>query len=234
MKDATVAAAGRDECCRRSGRSPPRFVKRSAKVAQGRQAGRRRDLHRSIARGSELLQPRPGAGGPQQGRRSGAALQKAVEADPKFARAYSGWGLSAFKLGRRSEAEAKWTQALKLLDRMTERERYRTLGLYYSVVSLDYDKAIDNYKQLVKLYPADGAAHNNLAISYFMTLNFPQALAEGKRVLDIYPEDIQYRANYALYAMYASDRRPPSRRPGRSSRPIPPITSLTFRSRCRQ
>ncbi|HSC06874.1 MAG TPA: tetratricopeptide repeat protein [Steroidobacteraceae bacterium] len=131
--------------------------------------------------------------------------EKAVEADPQFARAYSGWGLSAFKLGRRTEATEKWNSALKLLDRMTERERYRTLGLYYSVVSLNYEKAIDNYSQLVKLYPADGAAHNNLAISYFMTLNFPAALAEGKRLLEMYPEDIQFRANYALYAMYASD-----------------------------
>jgi tetratricopeptide (TPR) repeat protein len=131
--------------------------------------------------------------------------EKAVEADPEFARAYSGWGLSAFKLGRRTEATEKWNSALKLLDRMTERERYRTLGLYYSVVSLNYEKAIDNYSQLAKLYPADGAAHNNLAISYFMTLNFPAALAEGKRLLEMYPEDIQFRANYALYAMYASD-----------------------------
>ncbi|HSD74525.1 MAG TPA: tetratricopeptide repeat protein [Steroidobacteraceae bacterium] len=131
--------------------------------------------------------------------------EKAVEADPEFARAYSGWGLSAFKLGRRTEATEKWNSALKLLDRMTERERYRTLGLYYSVVSLNYEKAIDNYSQLVRLYPADGAGHNNLAISYFMTLNFPAALAEGKRLLEMYPEDIQFRANYALYAMYASD-----------------------------
>ena len=131
--------------------------------------------------------------------------QKALEADPEFARAYSGLGLSAFKLGRRSEATEQWNQALKRLDRMTERERYRTLGLYYSVVSLNYEKAIENYKQLVELYPADGAAHNNLAIAYFMTLNFQQALEEGKRVLDIYPEDVQFRANYALYAMYASD-----------------------------
>ena len=131
--------------------------------------------------------------------------EKAVEADPEFARAYSGWGLSAFKLGRRTEATEKWNSALKLLDRMTERERYRTLGLYYSVVSLNYEKAIDNYSQLVKLYPVDGAARNNLAISYFMTLNFPAARAEGKGVLEMYPEDIQFRANYALYAMYASD-----------------------------
>lgn len=131
--------------------------------------------------------------------------QKAVEADAEFARAYSGWGVSAFKLGRRTEAAEQWNRALKLLDRMTERERYRTLGLYYSVVTQNHAAAIDNYSQLVKLYPADGAAHNNLAISYFMTLNFAQALAEGKQVLDVYPEDLQFRANYALYAMYASD-----------------------------
>jgi len=131
--------------------------------------------------------------------------RKAVEADPNFARAYSGWGLSLFKLGRRSEASEQWNKALKLLDRMAERERYRTLGIYYSFVSINHDKAIENYKQLVELYPADEAAQNNLAISYFMTLKFQHALKQGKRVLDAYPEDIQFRANYALYAMYAGD-----------------------------
>ena len=89
--------------------------------------------------------------------------EKAVQSDPNFARAYSGWGLSAFKIGRRSEAEEKWQKALSLLDRMTERERYRTLGLYYAAVSLNYDKAIENYAQLVEKFPADGAGHNNLS-----------------------------------------------------------------------
>jgi len=131
--------------------------------------------------------------------------ERAVAADPEFARAYSGWGLSAFKLGRRNEAAEKWQQALALLDRMTERERYRTLGLYYTVVSLNYDKAIENYEQLVKLYPADGAGHNNLSVLYFLTLQFDKAVAESGRLLEIYPRSVLYRANHALNAMWAGD-----------------------------
>jgi tetratricopeptide (TPR) repeat protein len=206
VKDATVSAAGRDDVLTAVGSIAAQV--REALGDKSLKGGKLADGETFTAASLEAASYYTRAQGLAARNKDDEAVplyQKAVESDPQFARAYSGWGLSAFKLGQRTEAEARWTQALKLLDRMTERERYRTLGLYYSVVSLDYDKAIDNYKQLVKLYPADGAAHNNLAISYFMTLNFPQALVEGRRVLDIYPEDIQYRANYALYAMYASD-----------------------------
>ena len=131
--------------------------------------------------------------------------KKAIENDPGFARAYSGWGLSAFKIGRGSEAEEQWEKALSLLDRMTERERYRTLGLYYIRVSLNYDKAIENYAQLVEKFPADGAGHNNLSVLYFLTLQFDKAVAGSARLIEIYPNRTLYRSNHALNAMWAGD-----------------------------
>lgn len=131
--------------------------------------------------------------------------ERAISLDPEFGRAYSGWASSAFKLGRRDEAKAHYEQALKLLDRMTEREKYRTLGAYYVAIAGDYEKAIENYSTLVEKFPADGAGHNNLAVAYFATLEFSKALEEGRRVLDIYPKSVLYRYNYALYAMYAGD-----------------------------
>lgn len=131
--------------------------------------------------------------------------KKAIENDPGFARAYSGWGLSAFKIGRGSEAEEQWEKALSLLDRMTERERYRTLGLYYTRVSLNYDKAIENFAQLVEKFPADGAGHNNLSVLYFLTLQFDKAVAESARLIEIYPKRTLYRSNHALNAMWAGD-----------------------------
>lgn len=134
-----------------------------------------------------------------------AYYQRAIDADPNFGRAYSGYALTAWNMGREEEAEEMWKKALSYLDTMTEREKYRTLGLYYSVVSNNYPKAIENYKRLVELYPADGAGHNNLAVAYFMTLDFDRALAEGRSVLEIYPNSALYRANLALYAMYAGD-----------------------------
>lgn len=131
--------------------------------------------------------------------------QRAVELDAEFARAWSGWGLSAFKIGRRSEADELWTKALSLADRMTERERFRTFGLYYTVVSLNYDKAIENYQQLVDKFPADGAGNNNLAILYTYTAQYDKALRQSEALLKIYPERTLYHANHAQYAVYAGD-----------------------------
>jgi eukaryotic-like serine/threonine-protein kinase len=131
--------------------------------------------------------------------------QRAVQLDPNLGRAYSGWALSAAKLGRTEEADQLWKKALALLDRMTERERYRTLGNYYSRVVRNPEKAIENFTRLLELYPADAAGHNNLAVAYFRNLNMAKALEYGGRVLKMYPRVQVYRDNYALYAMYAGD-----------------------------
>lgn len=125
--------------------------------------------------------------------------------DPRFGRAYSGWALSAFKLGRQEEAEELWKKALSLMDTMTERERLRTQGLYYSVVTGNIDKAIESFERLVAKYPADAAGHNNLAVSYFLGLEFDRAAEQGSHILDIYPASELYRTNYALYAMYSGE-----------------------------
>jgi tetratricopeptide (TPR) repeat protein len=129
----------------------------------------------------------------------------AIKHDSQFGRAYAGWAVSAFDLGRRAEAEQLWTKAMSLMDRMSEREKYRTLGGYYIGVARNYDKAIEAYQELVEKYPADVAGHNNLALAYFFTLDFPKALEYGKRAIDVYPHSLKIRNNYALYAMYAGD-----------------------------
>ena len=131
--------------------------------------------------------------------------RRAIEFDPNFGRAYSGWALAMFNLGRDSEAEELWQQALTHMNTMTDRERHRTLGLYYMAVSRNYEKAIESYEELVEKYPADGAGHNNLAVAYFSTLEFGRAMEEARAVLEIYPSNLFYQQNYALFAMYASE-----------------------------
>lgn len=131
--------------------------------------------------------------------------RQATEYDPEFGRAYSGWALAMFNLGREAEAEELWQKAIEFMDTMTDRERYRTLGSYYLAVSGNYPKAIESYESLVEKYPADGAGHNNLAIAYFATLDFDRALEEGRRTLEIYPNNLVYQHNFALYAMYAGE-----------------------------
>ncbi len=134
-----------------------------------------------------------------------AAYQRAIQRDPKLGRAYAGWAGSAFKLGRKDEAEQLYQKAFALTDRMTERERLRTRSTYLLNISGNYDQAFETNKELAEKYPADGAAHNNLALAHFNRLEFDKALEQGKHLLDIYPRSGLYRYNYALYAMYAGD-----------------------------
>jgi tetratricopeptide (TPR) repeat protein len=131
--------------------------------------------------------------------------KKAIEADAGFGRAYSGWATSCFTLGRNDEAAELWKKALSLMDRMTDRERYRTLGAYYLAIAQNYEQAIDNYSKLLEKYPADRSALNNLAIAYFNLRDFPKALDEQRKALQIYKGSYKFRNNYLLFAMYASD-----------------------------
>jgi tetratricopeptide (TPR) repeat protein/predicted Ser/Thr protein kinase len=131
--------------------------------------------------------------------------RRATEQDPNFGRAYAGLALSTELLGRSEESAELWKKALSLLDRMTEREKLRTLGVYYRRVAHNNDKAIEVYTELVQKYPADGTGHNNLAVAYFATRNFPKAFEAGGRALELAPKRERYQTNYALYAMYAGD-----------------------------
>lgn len=133
------------------------------------------------------------------------AYRKAVELDPDFGRAFASLALSSSRLGLTDISEDSWTKALSLMDTMTERERLRTLGVYYASVTRNYRSAIDNFSSLVEKFPADAAGHNNLAVSYFYELEFENALEQGRKLVEIYPNSTLYRSNYALYAMYATE-----------------------------
>jgi eukaryotic-like serine/threonine-protein kinase len=131
--------------------------------------------------------------------------RKATELDPKFGRAYSGWAISAQRLGHGEETTAAWEKALSLVDRMTEREKYRTLGGYYLGSVQNYEQAAENYGALVAKYPGDSSGYGNLALAHFYLHDFAKALDEGRKAVEINPKNMLQRHNLALYAMYAGD-----------------------------
>jgi serine/threonine protein kinase/tetratricopeptide (TPR) repeat protein len=133
------------------------------------------------------------------------AFQEAVALDPGLARAYSGMGVIYGALKQDAKVEESYRNALKHLDRMTDREKYRTLGGYYLLVSHNYEKAIENYENLVRLYPADDTGHANLAYAYLNVRNVPRAVEEGRKAIEIYPNNTLQRTNYAMFSMYAGD-----------------------------
>jgi len=130
---------------------------------------------------------------------------KAVELDPQMGRAYAGIAVSYFNSGRRQEAEKYYQLALSKIDRMTDREKYRTRGVYYLVVSHNPDKAIEELTQLVTLYPADNLGMAGLALAHFYKRDMRGAVEVAGRVVDLQPKNTPQRNNLGLYAMYAGD-----------------------------
>jgi len=130
---------------------------------------------------------------------------KAVDLDPELGRADAGVAVLFSNQGRRDEAEKYYRLAMTKIDRMSDREKFRTRGGYYLIVRRDPDKAIEEYGQLVARYPSDTAGISNLALAYFYKRDMAKALEEGRRAIAIYPKNVPQRNNVGLYAMYAGD-----------------------------
>jgi tetratricopeptide (TPR) repeat protein/predicted Ser/Thr protein kinase len=132
------------------------------------------------------------------------AYAQAEELDPNLGRAYAGTAAIYYDLGKRKEAEKYYGLALSHIDRMTDREKYRTRSGYYLLMRNE-PKAMEELSALVSQFPADTAGHANLAFAYFLSRDMNKALAEQKRALVISPHSILQRNNYSMYALYDGD-----------------------------
>jgi serine/threonine protein kinase/tetratricopeptide (TPR) repeat protein len=133
------------------------------------------------------------------------AFQEALRLDPSFGRAYAAMGVLYFNAKDMPEAQASFDKALKLVDRMSDREKYRTLGSYYLGVALNYEKAVETYEALVKRYPADEVAHANLSLAYLYTGDVTRAIQQVREVLKLNPRSASDRYNLAIQSVYAGD-----------------------------
>ena len=129
---------------------------------------------------------------------------KAIELDPNLGRAYAGLAAVENNRGRRREAEKYYQLAVARLDRMTDREKYRTRGGYFLLMRKP-DSAIEEFTSLLKVYPSDTAGIANLAFAYFVKRDMGKALEWGRRAIEIYPKNVPQRNNFGLIAMYAGD-----------------------------
>jgi serine/threonine protein kinase/tetratricopeptide (TPR) repeat protein len=130
------------------------------------------------------------------------AYLEAVKIDPEFGRGYSSAATAANNLGLREDAAKYYDLALAKIDRMTEREKFRTRGQYY-LFSRNPSKAIEELSALVDKYPSDVVGMSNLANAHSQLRQFDQAVAIGSRVAAMFPQNPLRQNNVALYAMYA-------------------------------
>ncbi|HEY6943492.1 MAG TPA: protein kinase [Candidatus Acidoferrum sp.] len=130
--------------------------------------------------------------------------QQAVQLDPNLGRAYAGLAAISADMGHPSDAEKYYKLALTHIDRMSDREKYRTRGGYYLAIR-EPRKAIEEYSALVKQFPSEIGGYSNLALAYFYLRDMPKALEEGKHAVELAPMGVIQRDNLALYADYAGD-----------------------------
>ena len=131
-------------------------------------------------------------------------FRRAVELDPNFGSAYGNLGALYWNDGNQAEAINYFKLAMQHIDRMTDREKYRTRGGYYLAVS-DGDKAVEEFSALVKQYPADSMGLSALAHAYYLRHDMSKAVDASRRAVEIYPKNVVYRTNASLYALFAGD-----------------------------
>jgi len=131
-------------------------------------------------------------------------LSQALDLDPNFGMAYTVMAGVNRNLGRHQDAEKYIREAIKHIDHMTERERYRTRAYLYLLTN-DHQKCVDEYGALLEHYPADTGAYTNIGVCYAKLHNFPKALDAAKRAVAILPKRAIYRANLAMMSAYSGD-----------------------------
>jgi serine/threonine protein kinase/tetratricopeptide (TPR) repeat protein len=132
------------------------------------------------------------------------SFEAAVRLDPTFGLAYTGMASMARNLIQPEEAERNIREAMRHVGRMTERERYRTRGLFFTITH-QYPQCVEEFRQLIAKYAADVAARNNLAVCLTQVRKLPEAVAEMRETSRTLPRRALYRVNLGLYASYATD-----------------------------
>ena len=131
-------------------------------------------------------------------------FSRAVQMDPNFGMGYQGLAQVSRNLDRPQDAEKYIREALRHVDSMTERERYRARGFFYRVTG-DYQACVKEYSDLIARFAADVAAHNQLALCSTFLRNMPRAVEEMRQVVKILPQSVILRGNLALYESYSGN-----------------------------
>jgi serine/threonine protein kinase/tetratricopeptide (TPR) repeat protein len=131
-------------------------------------------------------------------------FSNATALDPNFARAYGGMASASANLGKTQDEEKYVKLAMEHVDRMTERERYRVRGHYYSSTG-NWAKCIEEYGELVKRFPADNIAWGNVAGCYMGLRRIPEGVAAARKAVELVPKGAIQRVILSLYTSYSGD-----------------------------
>jgi serine/threonine protein kinase/predicted Zn-dependent protease len=122
-------------------------------------------------------------------------LKHAVELDPNFALAYVDLGIFyGFEINLAAENLRK---AYELRERVSEREKLYISATYYTTVTGELEKAVQQYELWIQEYPRDQEAYDDLAVAYVTLGRLEKATPAFQQALALNPDDGVVATNLA-------------------------------------
>jgi len=119
----------------------------------------------------------------------------AVELDPNFAGAYAAMAVRYANLGQASLGITNSQKAYELRDRVSQREKYYISAQYYTNVTGEVEKAIEQYELWIQNYPRDAIPYTNLAVSYVIEAQYEKSAAQTREALRLDPNNVLIYTN---------------------------------------
>lgn len=122
-------------------------------------------------------------------------LENAVKLDPNFASALFTIGLIYRDALQEARSRDYLIRAFTLGERASVRERFRNAGMYYSFVTVEYEKAVETYLKWIKSYPRDERPISNLGSFYGDVCRYEEAIAQFRQARKMNPNNVIYHEN---------------------------------------
>jgi serine/threonine protein kinase/Flp pilus assembly protein TadD len=117
-------------------------------------------------------------------------FHRALELDQNFASAYLSLGFCYANLGKSGLFIENMRRAYSLRDRLIEPERYFVTSRYYSQVTGEITKSIEQLQLLIQEYPRHVTAHGALGDDFAALGQYENAAAEYREQLRLAPENL--------------------------------------------
>jgi len=127
--------------------------------------------------------------------------KEAIQVDPDFALAYATLGRAYEDYGQDEEAVRNYSEAFRLRDRLSEREKYFVATLYYETVPGDLAKARESGELWVAAYPRDTYAREKLSTVDSDLGELENAYVQAREALRLDPQSEVNAFNAVLGAI---------------------------------
>jgi serine/threonine protein kinase/Flp pilus assembly protein TadD len=117
-----------------------------------------------------------------------ATLKRAIELDPKFARAYAETAVVYANLGQLELAAEYAERSYQLRERTNEREKMLITANYYVIVTGELEKTVETLKLWAQTYPRDAVPHQLLSVQYISSGQSNQPIEEARESIRLDPD----------------------------------------------